>query len=50
MSRYDGALSMEMIEDVRAQFTGLFPIPMDIVWSDVAESMASTIPQEKFLD
>jgi len=50
MSRYDGALSIEMIEDVRAQFTGLFPIPMDIVWSDVAESMASTIPQEKFLD
>jgi lipopolysaccharide transport system ATP-binding protein len=34
MSRYDDLLSIEMIDDVRDKFTGLFPIPMDIVWSD----------------
>ena len=34
MSRYDDLLSIEMIDDVRDQFTGLFPIPMDAVWSD----------------
>lgn len=34
MSRYDDLLSIEMIDDVRDQFTGLFPIPMDVVWSD----------------
>ena len=34
MSRYDDLLSIEMIDDVRDQFTGLFPMPMDIIWSD----------------
>ena len=34
MSRYDDLLSIEMIDDVRDKFTGLFPTPMDIVWSD----------------
>lgn len=34
MSRYDDLLSIEMIDDVRDQFTGLFPIPMDIVWTE----------------
>ncbi|WP_082191572.1 polysaccharide ABC transporter ATP-binding protein [Cellvibrio sp. pealriver] len=33
MSRYDDLLSIEMIEDVRDRFTGLFPIPMTIDWS-----------------
>lgn len=33
MSRYDDLLSIEMIDDVRDQFTGLFPIPMDVAWS-----------------
>lgn len=33
MSRYDDLLSIEMIDDVRDQFTGLFPIPMDVVWA-----------------
>ena len=34
MSRYDDLLSIEMIDDVRDQFTGLFPMPMDVVWND----------------
>lgn len=34
MSRYDDLLSIEMIDDVRDQFTGLFPIPMNVVWND----------------
>ena len=34
MSRYDDLLSIEMIDDVRDQFTGLFPIPMDVAWDD----------------
>jgi len=33
MSRYDDLLSIEMIDDVRDQFTGLFPIPMGVVWT-----------------
>jgi lipopolysaccharide transport system ATP-binding protein len=32
IGRYEDLLSIEMIEDVRDQFTGLFPIPMDVVW------------------
>lgn len=42
MSRYDDLLSIEMIDDVRDQFTGLFPIPMNVVWNDqviAAETM-----------
>jgi lipopolysaccharide transport system ATP-binding protein len=34
MSRYSDLLSFEMIEDVRAKFTGLFPVPMECVWQD----------------
>jgi len=34
MSRYDDLLSIEMIDDVRDQFTGLFPMPMNVVWND----------------
>jgi lipopolysaccharide transport system ATP-binding protein len=34
MSRYDDLLSIEMIDDVRDQFTGLFPMPMNVIWSD----------------
>jgi lipopolysaccharide transport system ATP-binding protein len=32
MSRYDELLSIEMIDDVRDKFTGLFPLPMDANW------------------
>ncbi len=32
MSRYDELLSIEMIDDVRDKFTGLFPLPMDAQW------------------
>lgn len=32
MSRYDGLLSIEMIDDVRDKFTGLFPLPMSVNW------------------
>lgn len=35
MSRYDDLLSIELIDDVRDKFTGLFPIPMDINWLDL---------------
>ena len=35
ISRYDDLLSIEMIDDVRDQFTGLFPITMDIISSDL---------------
>lgn len=34
MSRYDDLLSIEVIDDVREKFTGLFPIPMEVVWCD----------------
>lgn len=36
LSRYDELLSIEQIDDVRSQFTGLFPITMDIQWSQSA--------------
>lgn len=32
MSRYDELLSIEMIDDVRDKFTGLFPLSMDAQW------------------
>ena len=32
MSRFDDLLSIEMIEDVRAKFTGLFALPMNCSW------------------
>jgi lipopolysaccharide transport system ATP-binding protein len=32
LSRYDELLSIEQIDDVRDQFTGLFPVPMQIDW------------------
>lgn len=32
LSRYDDLLSIEQIDDVRDQFTGLFPVAMDIQW------------------
>lgn len=32
MSRYDDLLSIEMIDDVRSKFSGLFPLPMDTHW------------------
>lgn len=35
MGRFDDVLSLEMIDDVRDQFTGLFPVAMDVVWSEV---------------
>jgi len=41
MSRYDDLLSIEMIDDVRDQFTGLFPIPMDVAWSEQAVDVKS---------
>lgn len=34
MSRYDELLSIEMIDDVRDKFTGLFPLPMDFNWEE----------------
>lgn len=34
MSRYDELLSIEMIDDVRDKFTGLFPLPIDIQWEE----------------
>lgn len=34
MSRYDELLSIEMIDDVRDKFTGLFPLPIDIQWKE----------------
>jgi lipopolysaccharide transport system ATP-binding protein len=34
MSRYDELLSIEMIDDVRDKFTGLFPLPMDALWEE----------------
>jgi len=34
MSRYDELLSIEMIDDVRDKFTGLFPLPIDIHWQE----------------
>ena len=34
MSRYDELLSIEMIDDVREKFTGLFPLPMDANWEE----------------
>lgn len=36
MSRYDELLSIEMIDDVRDKFTGLFPLPMDAHWEGEA--------------
>ncbi len=35
ISRQDDLLSLEMIEDVREQFTGLFPVPMQAEWIKV---------------
>ncbi len=32
ISRQDDLLSLEMIEDVREQFTGLFPVPLSYEW------------------
>ncbi len=32
ISRQDDLLSMELIDDVREQFTGLFPVPMKETW------------------
>jgi lipopolysaccharide transport system ATP-binding protein len=32
LSRYEELLSIEQVDDVRDQFTGLFPIPMQIDW------------------
>jgi len=34
MGRYDELLSIEMIDDVRDKFTGLFPLPMEINWKE----------------
>mgnify|MGYP000352262075 CR=1 FL=1 len=34
ISRQDDLLSLEMIEDVREQFTGLFPVPLKVEWVD----------------
>jgi len=34
ISRYDELLSIEMIDDVRHKFTGLFPLPMDFQWEE----------------
>lgn len=34
MSRYDDLLSIEMIDDVRSKFSGLFPLPMEFSWAD----------------
>lgn len=35
MGRFDDVLSLEMVDDMRDQFTGLFPVAMDAVWSEV---------------
>ncbi len=32
MSRYDDLLSIEMIDDVRHKFSGMFPLPMEFSW------------------
>jgi lipopolysaccharide transport system ATP-binding protein len=34
MSRYDELLSVEMIDDVRDKFTGLFPLPIAVNWEE----------------
>lgn len=33
LSRYEDLLTLEQIDDVRDQFTGLFPVAMDIRWT-----------------
>lgn len=33
LSRYDELLSIEMVDDVRDRFTGLFPLPLEHHWS-----------------
>jgi lipopolysaccharide transport system ATP-binding protein len=42
MSRFEELLSIEMIDDVREKFTGLFPIPMDITWNERAVPVTSS--------
>jgi len=34
MSRYDELLSIEMVDDVRDKFTGLFPLPIEFTWEE----------------
>ena len=33
LSKQDDLLSLEIVDDVREKFTGLFPIPMTVEWS-----------------
>jgi lipopolysaccharide transport system ATP-binding protein len=35
LSIYNDFLSFEMLEDVRSQFVGLFPLPMEFNWKDI---------------
>ncbi len=32
LSRQDNLISLEMVEDVRDKFTGIFPVPMTCEW------------------
>jgi len=34
LSRQDDLISLNMVEDVREKFTGLFPVPMTVEWSE----------------
>lgn len=42
LSRFEDLLSLEMVEDVREKFTGLFPLPIHCEWS---ENCARTIAE-----
>ncbi len=45
LSRQEGLLSFDVVDDSRAQFTGLFPLPMDIeVRPQVASALSSSAP------
>lgn len=41
MSRYDDLLSIEMIDDVRHKFSGMFPLPMEFSWEKEADTIRS---------
>ena len=42
LSRQDDLISINMIQDVRERFTGIFPVPMQCEWSQGGNSMAET--------
>jgi lipopolysaccharide transport system ATP-binding protein len=42
LSRQDDLISINMTQDVRERFTGIFPVPMQCEWSQGGNSMAET--------